>query len=397
MPRLSLRHLVHGLLTGTAIAYPGAGVPQRAMSYYRADGVRITHDPYSPGMSEKYGAPGKTDSEGFDPYRDTVGPGIYGGRVQRDELGRVVVGRQYQNHNPRPGPVYAGGGYTPVVEALRGGGELAALLQKHPDLVNDVTTGGALPLHMCGMGRENQKAVRALVEGGADIEALDTYGMTPLHRMASNNLALGARLLLQAGADPNFGGKIGEPPASVARSGAARDVMKVLQDAASLRPARNNMAEVRVDGAEVVWAAQDGAQSGQKKLPAELAEVGAVNGVYTVRPASEIPSGFAKVCQQQGWGTEKMWAQLQGGPAKGNPWFKHQDNESYIYRNLGDGMWWIDGPSGNGVFIAEGPPNAVPAHGWKHLGRQGGAGSEVVLQPAVRTFRKVEAWADGEL
>lgn len=26
--------------------------------------------------------------------------------------------RQYQNHNPRPGPVYAGGGYTPINEAL---------------------------------------------------------------------------------------------------------------------------------------------------------------------------------------------------------------------------------------------------------------------------------------
>ena len=27
--------------------------------------------------------------EGFDPYRDTVGPGIYGGIVKRDENGEV--------------------------------------------------------------------------------------------------------------------------------------------------------------------------------------------------------------------------------------------------------------------------------------------------------------------
>ena len=27
---------------------------------------------------------------------------------------QVVIGKQYQNHNSRPGPVYAGGGYTPV-------------------------------------------------------------------------------------------------------------------------------------------------------------------------------------------------------------------------------------------------------------------------------------------
>ena len=31
------------------------------MEHYRADGVRITHDPYAPGMAEKYGMPGKTD------------------------------------------------------------------------------------------------------------------------------------------------------------------------------------------------------------------------------------------------------------------------------------------------------------------------------------------------
>jgi len=64
--------------------------------YYRHDGVRITHDPFSPGMAEKYGLPGKTDSEGFDPYADSVGAGIYGGIVKRDTDGDVVIGRQYQ-------------------------------------------------------------------------------------------------------------------------------------------------------------------------------------------------------------------------------------------------------------------------------------------------------------
>lgn len=71
--------------------------------YYRSDGVRIAHDPFAPGMAEKYGTPGATDHEGFDPYADTVGPGIYGGIVKRDGRGEVVIGRQYQNHNPRPG------------------------------------------------------------------------------------------------------------------------------------------------------------------------------------------------------------------------------------------------------------------------------------------------------
>merc|ERR1712086_401701 len=177
---------------------------------YRKDGVRITHDPYAPGMMEKYGAPGQTDSEGFDPYADSVGPGIYGGRVQRDQEGQVVIGRQYQNHNPRPGPIYAGGGYTPIVKALGDNAKLAELLEKYPDLVNDISTGGAQPLHNCGMSQRAQMSTAFLITKGADIEALDTYGYTALHRMASNNLAIGAKALLDAGADPAFRGGVGD-------------------------------------------------------------------------------------------------------------------------------------------------------------------------------------------
>jgi len=198
--------------------------------HYRADGVRITHDPYAAGMAEKYGAVGQTDAEGFDPYRDSVGPGIYGGVVKRDAGGAVVVGRQYQNHNPRPGPVYAGGGYTPINRALGDDAAVAALLDKWPDLVNDVSTGGAQPLHMCGMSRDNQRSTALLVARGGDIEALDTYGMTPLHRMASNNHTIGAKALIEAGADVNaLAG--GTTPLRVAAQSAARDVMRLLKAA----------------------------------------------------------------------------------------------------------------------------------------------------------------------
>lgn len=31
--------------------------------HYRADGVRITHDPFHPAMEAKYGRPGETDKE----------------------------------------------------------------------------------------------------------------------------------------------------------------------------------------------------------------------------------------------------------------------------------------------------------------------------------------------
>jgi hypothetical protein len=63
----------------TALSLPILPSTQSLMSpnFYRADGVRITHDPYAPGMAEKYGTPGNTDSEGFDPYADTVGADIW--------------------------------------------------------------------------------------------------------------------------------------------------------------------------------------------------------------------------------------------------------------------------------------------------------------------------------
>ena len=226
---------------------------------YRADGVRIGYDPYSKEMLEKYGSPGETDSEGFNPYSDSVGAGIYGGRVKRDDKGEIIVGEQYQNHNSNPGPVYAGGGYTPMINSLRRGeAEISKLIDKYPDLVNEISTGGATPLHMCGMSNENQKVTAFLIKRGANIEAIDTYGFTPLHRMASNNLAIGAEALLEgkallhhslnaacqlmplnlfatihctAGADPEFKtiGRGGETAMKVARDARAYAVITVLQ------------------------------------------------------------------------------------------------------------------------------------------------------------------------
>lgn len=308
-------------------------------NYYRPDGVRITHDPYAPGMTEKYGAPGATNKEGFDPYSDSVGPGIYGGVVTRDEQGQVVIGKQYQNHNPRPGPVYAGGGYTPMTSALGDDKQLAHLLDKYPDLVNDISTGGAQPLHNCGMSRVNQMSTAFLITRGADIEALDTYGYTPLHRMASNNLAVGAKALLDAGADVHTKGACGRSALEVAQSSRARDVIQLLESASTRKPI----------GISRIVVARSGVED--------------ANGEYKATPASEIPEGFDAVCQQQGWDTKETWRKLGGGKT----WYK-AGNGAYIYWNLMDASWWIDRPNGDGVFKAAAPMHAPPQVGWKPLG-----------------------------
>ena len=85
--------------------------------------------------------------------------------------------------------------------ALRTPERLAALLAKYPDLVDDVSTGGARPLHMCGMSRggDATELIRTLITHGADVNAKDNYEMTPMDRLASNAVA-GNALLRQHGA-----------------------------------------------------------------------------------------------------------------------------------------------------------------------------------------------------
>ena len=59
------------------------------------------------------------------------------------------------------------------------------------------------PLHICGMSPKGQACTQTLIEAGANIHAVDTYGYTALHRMASNDLEIGAEALVTAGLDPN--------------------------------------------------------------------------------------------------------------------------------------------------------------------------------------------------
>ena len=99
--------------------------------------------------------------------------------------------------------------------------------------------------------------------------------------------------------------------------------------------------------------------------------VPSVNTKYERKSSIEIPEGFAKVCVQNQWNVEATWAQLNG---KRN-WF-HASNDSYIYLNSMDNQWWIDEPSGLGVFVApeletlSSLKNAdilPPLNGWKAL------------------------------
>lgn len=186
----------------------------RHQSYYRLSSttaIPMTAQDFDiNSIAKRYGLPGNTDPEGFDPYADTVGPGIYGGNVKRDADGNIIIGEQYQNHNHRPGPIYDGTGYSLMSRAIhRGKEKMKEILQDYPELIHEISTGGARPLHICGMSKQGQLATQILIDAGADLYALDTYNYNALHRMASNDLHIGAEALVKAGMDPNY-----KPPAS---------------------------------------------------------------------------------------------------------------------------------------------------------------------------------------
>mmetsp|Transcript_122830 Transcript_122830/g.281685 ORF Transcript_122830/g.281685 Transcript_122830/m.281685 type:complete len:88 (-) Transcript_122830:15-278(-) len=78
------------------------------------------------------------------------------------------------------------------------------------------------------MSQAGQHSTALLIERGGDVEAVDTYGFRPLHRMASNNLPVGAAALLRAGADAGAQAGRGGTALAVAQSSSARAVVKVL-------------------------------------------------------------------------------------------------------------------------------------------------------------------------
>ena len=91
-----------------------------------------------------------------------------------------------------------------------------------------------------------------------------------------------------------------------------------------------------------------------------------VNGEYGVRAPDVIPAGFTATCVKMSWPHEAMWKKLSDGR---RPWFEHS-NGSYIYWNRSDGCWWIDDPSGAGVYIQKALSELPPEDGhWEPLNR----------------------------
>ena len=73
--------------------------------------------------------------------------------------------------------------------------------------------------------RGNVEAAEALLDCGANIEARDSLGETPLRRAVNCGRTAVAALLLERGADLHSRGRTGHTPLSAARVGAMRSLL----------------------------------------------------------------------------------------------------------------------------------------------------------------------------
>jgi hypothetical protein len=94
--------------------------------------------------------------------------------------------------------------------------------------VNARDESGHTPLHHAAY-RGHAEVAELLLERGADVNARDKDGHTPLHWAAAEGYADVARLLLERGADPSIRDRDGRTPLDVARERGHEEVVRVIE------------------------------------------------------------------------------------------------------------------------------------------------------------------------
>jgi ankyrin repeat protein len=122
-------------------------------------------------------------------------------------------------------------GWTPLhLAAAFGGPQATALLLEHGADVKQVSQNPAhnQALHACiALGR-NLETAQLLIDLGADVNATQAGGYTPLHQAAAAGLTDMAQLLLKAGANPAAKCDQGKTPADFARERGHEAVLALL-------------------------------------------------------------------------------------------------------------------------------------------------------------------------
>lgn len=107
---------------------------------------------------------------------------------------------------------------------------LEELLSEQPELARSWSEDGFTPLHLaCFAG--GAEATRLLVERGADLEALSTASFAKVRPLGTAAFARdhpSARVLLEAGADPNGAGEGGFTPLHTAAQNGDAELVRLL-------------------------------------------------------------------------------------------------------------------------------------------------------------------------
>lgn len=128
-------------------------------------------------------------------------------------------------------------GETLLHRAAAAGADAATvtLLVKKGLSVQQAQRDGRLPLHVAAA-----PAVAPLVAAGADVEALDGEGFTPLMRAVMDNRTAAVQALIQAGASVHSTDRRGRTALHLAYSGRRTDVVDLLESAGAARTARDH-------------------------------------------------------------------------------------------------------------------------------------------------------------
>jgi uncharacterized protein len=114
-------------------------------------------------------------------------------------------------------------------------------------------TDGTTPLHLAAQS-DNVDAAARLVREGADVKAVNRYGVMPLNLAATNGSARMIQLLLKAGADPNAALPGGETVLmTAARTGKVDAVQALIAAGANV-----NAKESKRGQTALMWAAAEG-------------------------------------------------------------------------------------------------------------------------------------------